>query len=159
MIMEPKSLKLPEYGDELIAKVREIKSSLMLTDATPQKNDSKWNYLCKGKMQGGCIIFGGWLKVIPSSGNKYAYCAYGGLGIAGWNHECSIYSIYTNIEELYKSAISCMIVSGASLPDDPMIGAATDCVFYDKHSNMVGIASTEAGVAALVGGTVKWKNK
>ena len=52
-----------------------------------------------------------------------------------------------------------MIVSGASLPDDPMIGAATDCIFFDNRSNIVGIASTEAGVAAMVGGTVTWKNK
>lgn len=156
--MKPKSLKLPEYGDELLAKVREIKS-ICLKDTTPQINGSQWNYLCNGKMKGGCIVFGGWLKVIPSSGNKYAYCAYGGLGVAGWNHDCSIYSTYTRIEDLYKSAISCMIVSGASIPDDPTTGAATDCLFFDSHSNIVGIASTEAGVAALVGGTVSWKNK
>lgn len=156
--MKHKALKLPQYGERLIEDVRKIKASL-LKPHDQQTNDSGWTWHCNGKMEGGCIVFGGWLKVIPDSGNRYAYCAYGGLGIGGWNHECSIYSIYPKIEDLYNSAISCMIVSGASLPDDPNLGAATDCVFYDSHSKIVGLASTDAGVAALVGGTVQWKNK
>lgn len=156
--MEQNLLKLPEYNEELLSKIKEIKSSFT-HDFQTQFSGPKWNYLCNGKMQGGCIIFGGWLKVIPDNGDRYAYCAYGGIGIGGWNHECSIYSIYPRIEELYRNAISCMIVSGSSLPDDPMIGAATDCVFFDSSSTIVGIASTDAGVAALVGGTVKWEKK
>lgn len=116
-------------------------------------------YLCNGKMEGGCVIFGGWLKIIPDQGDRYAYCAYGGLGIAGWNHECSIYTTCDSIEELYSKAVSCMLVSASSHPESAIIGAATDCIFYDKHSNMVGIASTDAGVLAVVGGSVKWKKK
>lgn len=115
--------------------------------------------LCNGKMEGGCIIFGGWLKVIPTDGSKYAFCSYGGLGVGGWNHECSIYSIYSNIEDLYSHATRCMLVSGHALPDASIAGAATDCLFFDRNSTMIGIASIDMGIAALVGGSVEWKTK
>lgn len=156
--MKQESFKMPEYNEALLTQIAEIKSSLTKGPKTRSTNP-KWNYLCNGKMKGGCIVFGGWLKVIPDVGDRYAYCAYGGLGVGGWNHDCSIYSIYTDIGDLYSNAISCMLVSGSSLADDPMIGAATDCIFYNNHSTIVGIASTDAGVAALVGGTVKWEKK
>jgi len=52
-----------------------------------------------------------------------------------------------------------MICSGSSLPDDTYIGAATDCILFDKSANIVAVASTDAGIAALVGGSVTWKNK
>lgn len=155
--MEQDLFKLPEYNEELFEKIANIKSSLN-TPPEARTTNEYWKVTCGGKMKGGCIIFGGWIKVIPDCGNKYAYCAYGGLGIGGWNHDCAFISIY-DIDELYDHAVSCMLCSGSSLPDDPIIGSATDCVFFDKHSKIVAIACTDAGVAALVGGTVKWKKK
>lgn len=142
---------------DLRIRVREIKRAI--AGGNSGESGSGWNYLCNGKMSGGCIVFGGWLKVIPKDGSKYAYCAFGGLGVSGWDCECSIYSTCESLDKLYSSAVSCMIVSGASLPDDPAPGAATDCVFYDSGSHIVGIASSDTGVLAWVGGTVKWKNK
>ncbi len=160
--MKPIFVRRPRYDEKLLAEVAAIKAVLPPKDAPAKKapaNDKAWQYLCEGKMQGGCIVFGGWLKVIPNDGDKYAYCAYGGLGIGGWNHQCSIYSKSLTLPELYSQAISCMLVSGSSLPDDPVIGASTDCIFYDKHSSIIGIAGTSAGVLAMVGGTVTWKHK
>lgn len=156
-------IRLPKRDEKLSSQIDDIKKQIHQSksqDEVSQLKVPSWHYLCNGKMKGGCIVFGGWMKIIPDTGDKYAYCAYGGLGVGGWNHECSIYSIYSDIQDLYSSSISCMLVSGHSLAgEDPMPAAATDCVFYDKHSTIVGIASTDAGVAALVGGTVKWKNK
>lgn len=141
---------------ELREEVAKIKKSLYASNAL---GGPKWNHLGDGKMEGGCIIFGGWLKVIPSGGSKYAYCAFGGIGVAGWNHHCTIISTFERIEELYSNVDNCMICSGSSLPDDTYIGAATDCILFDKSSNIVAVASTDGGIAALVGGSVTWKNK
>lgn len=141
-----------ELRDEVI----KIKKSFYASNSL---GGSKWNHLGSGKMEGGCIIFGGWLKVIPSSGAKYAYCTFGGIGVAGWNHSCTIISTFERIEDLYSNVETCMICSGSSLPDDTYIGAATDCILFDKSSNIVAVASTDAGIAALVGGSVTWKNK
>ena len=52
-----------------------------------------------------------------------------------------------------------MLVSGHALPDASIVGAATDCLFFDRNSTMIGIASTDMGIAALVGGSVEWKTK
>ncbi|RGS30184.1 hypothetical protein [Bacteroides cellulosilyticus] len=128
-------------------------------DAPATRGGGEWDFLCNGKMEGGCIAFGGWLKVVPSDGGKYAYCSYGGLGVGGWNHECSIYSIFHRIEELYSNAVRCVLISGYALPDASIAGAATDCIFLDENFSMVGIASTDVGIAALVGGSVEWKTK
>lgn len=175
-----KFLKKNNYTEEDINKLIDDVNTIFARRSKDDGEDTSL-VVHDAKYSGGFILFGGWTKifdsVIPSGARGHElYLAFGGVGAGGWSGKCDIELIedgtiehngityivpsyhYKNSKddfENYSTGFDYFhdnVKSFMFMYLPQFIQNVPVFVYYDKHSNRLGVSVPSASIASGIGG-------